>query len=82
MVELKVSWCGIRYDPYHNSALNAFLMRRALKSPSYIGHLFFWYLKACAYEGALSFATKISSCNREYPYKMITGRQNDNIPSS
>ena len=69
MVELKVSWCGIRYDPYHNSALNAFLMRRALKSPSYIGHLFFWYLKACAYEGALPFATRIAPLTRNIHIK-------------
>ena len=36
----------LKYDPYHNSALSGFLMRRALLNPSYIGHLFFWSLKA------------------------------------
>lgn len=36
----------LKYDPYHVSALSSFLMRRALLAPSYIGHLFFWSLKA------------------------------------
>jgi hypothetical protein len=34
------------------------------------------------YEGALSFVTKICSSNRESPYKMRMGRQNDKRPSS
>ena len=36
----------LKYDPYHDSALSGFIMKRALRNPSYIGHLFFWSLKA------------------------------------
>lgn len=35
----------IKYEPYHDSALGRFLVRRALRS-SRIGHIFFWYLRA------------------------------------
>eukprot|EP01046_Picozoa_sp_COSAG06_P061200 COSAG06_NODE_13325_length_1268_cov_1.544055_1_plen_70_part_10 len=45
----------LKYDPYHNSALSGFLMRRALLAPSYIGHLFFWSLKAVRKTNASSF---------------------------
>ena len=35
----------LKYEPYHDSALGRFLIRRALRS-SRIGHIFYWYLKA------------------------------------
>eukprot|EP01119_Soliformovum_irregulare_P017393 TRINITY_DN5165_c0_g1_i1.p1 TRINITY_DN5165_c0_g1~~TRINITY_DN5165_c0_g1_i1.p1 ORF type:complete len:1287 (-),score=389.49 TRINITY_DN5165_c0_g1_i1:1418-5278(-) len=35
----------LKYEPYHDSALARFLLRRALKSRR-IGHSFFWYLKS------------------------------------
>ncbi len=34
----------LKYEPYHDSALGRFLIRRALRS-SRIGHIFFWFLK-------------------------------------
>ena len=39
-------------------------------------------VKACTYEGALSFITTICSSNRESPSKMRMGRHNDKRPSS
>ena len=35
----------LKYEPYHDSALARFLVRRALRSRR-VGHAFFWYLKA------------------------------------
>jgi phosphatidylinositol-4,5-bisphosphate 3-kinase len=35
----------LKYEPYHDSALARFLMKRALRSRR-IGHVFFWFLKA------------------------------------
>ena len=35
----------LKYEPYHDSALARFLMRRALRCQR-VGHVFFWYLKA------------------------------------
>ena len=35
----------LKHEPYHNSALARFLLRRAWSNPK-IGHSFFWYLKA------------------------------------
>ena len=34
----------LKYEPYHNSALARFLVRRALISPLTIGHSLFWML--------------------------------------
>ncbi len=36
---------ALKYEPYHQSALGSFLLRRALKN-RLIGHRLFWYLKA------------------------------------
>ena len=36
----------LRFEPYADSALARFLLRRALASPATIGHVFFWSLKA------------------------------------
>lgn len=33
----------LKYDPYHDSALGRFLIRRGLRSPELIGHNLFWY---------------------------------------
>eukprot|EP01084_Bolivina_argentea_P317088 549718_1 len=34
----------LKYELYHNSCLEIFLLNRAIESPNQIGHLFFWYL--------------------------------------
>eukprot|EP00760_Papus_ankaliazontas_P013259 PhM_4_TR15671/c0_g1_i2/m.57937/K00922/PIK3CA_B_D; phosphatidylinositol-4,5-bisphosphate 3-kinase catalytic subunit alpha/beta/delta len=36
----------LKYEPYHDSALARFLLRRSLMSPLVIGHPVFWHLKA------------------------------------
>lgn len=36
----------IKFEPFHDSALVRFLLRRALGNPEKIGHTFFWYLRA------------------------------------
>jgi hypothetical protein len=36
----------LKYEPYMDSALARFLLRRAVKSRRYIGHLLFWQLEA------------------------------------
>eukprot|EP00735_Rhodelphis_limneticus_P000750 TRINITY_DN11275_c0_g1::TRINITY_DN11275_c0_g1_i1::g.762::m.762 TRINITY_DN11275_c0_g1::TRINITY_DN11275_c0_g1_i1::g.762 ORF type:complete len:1066 (+),score=268.88,sp/P54673/PI3K1_DICDI/38.97/0.0,PI3Ka/PF00613.15/6.2e-59,PI3_PI4_kinase/PF00454.22/2.1e-50,PI3K_C2/PF00792.19/5.8e+02,PI3K_C2/PF00792.19/4.8e-25,PI3K_rbd/PF00794.13/0.00056,PI3K_rbd/PF00794.13/5.8e-13,HEAT_2/PF13646.1/0.14 TRINITY_DN11275_c0_g1_i1:311-3199(+) len=36
----------LKYEPYHDSSLARFLMRRALRCPDLIGHQFFWHMKA------------------------------------
>ena len=36
----------LKFEPFHDSALARFLLRRALKRPTLIGHIFFWFLKA------------------------------------
>jgi len=40
----------LKYEPFHDSALSRFLLRRALTSPTLIGHIFFWLLKAEMHE--------------------------------
>ena len=35
----------LKYEPYHDSSLARFLMKRALRSRR-VGHVFFWFLKA------------------------------------
>ena len=37
---------ALKFEPYHDSALARFLMKRALKHPSTIGHTFFWLLRS------------------------------------
>lgn len=37
---------ALRYEPYLDCALSRFLLRRAVQSPSQLGHFFFWYLKS------------------------------------
>eukprot|EP01138_Halocafeteria_seosinensis_P005538 gb/GECG01005661.1/.p1 GENE.gb/GECG01005661.1/~~gb/GECG01005661.1/.p1 ORF type:complete len:1533 (+),score=231.60 gb/GECG01005661.1/:1-4599(+) len=36
----------LKFEPYLDSALVRFLLRRALREPRLIGHVLFWYLKA------------------------------------
>jgi len=36
----------LKFEPFHDSALARFLLRRALSNPTLIGHIFFWLLKA------------------------------------
>ena len=36
----------LKFEPFHDSALTRFLLRRALMNPEKVGHTFFWYLKA------------------------------------
>ena len=36
----------LKFEPFHDSALSRFLLRRALSNPTLIGHIFFWLLKA------------------------------------
>jgi phosphatidylinositol-4,5-bisphosphate 3-kinase len=36
----------LKYEPFHDSALARFLLRRAILSPHLIGHAIFWLLKA------------------------------------
>jgi len=36
----------LKFEPFHDSALARFLLRRALSNPTFIGHIFFWLLKA------------------------------------
>ncbi|KAN0007399.1 hypothetical protein ACTFIU_000598 [Dictyostelium citrinum] len=37
---------SLKHEPYHNSALCRFLIRRALNNRAVIGHPFFWHLEA------------------------------------
>ena len=36
----------LKYEARHDSALGRFLLRRALRCPHHVGHVFFWALKA------------------------------------
>ncbi len=36
----------LKYEARHDSALGRFLLRRALRCPHRVGHVFFWSLKA------------------------------------
>ena len=36
----------LKYESRHDSALGRFLLRRALRCPHHVGHVFFWSLKA------------------------------------
>jgi CRP-like cAMP-binding protein len=36
----------LKNEPFHDSALARFLLRRALLNPTLVGHTFFWYLQA------------------------------------
>jgi Phosphoinositide 3-kinase family, accessory domain (PIK domain)/Phosphatidylinositol 3- and 4-kinase len=36
----------LKFEPYHDSALARFLLRRALVNPRSVGHTLFWYLTA------------------------------------
>ncbi|KAA0175389.1 hypothetical protein FNF27_03089 [Cafeteria roenbergensis] len=36
----------LKNEPFHDSALARFLMRRSLLNPPLVGHVFFWYLQA------------------------------------
>jgi len=40
----------LKFEPFHDSALSRFLLRRALSNPTLIGHIFFWLLKAEMHE--------------------------------
>jgi phosphatidylinositol-4,5-bisphosphate 3-kinase len=42
---LQITQC-LKFEPYHDSPLAAFLIDRALRAPYEIGHHFFWHLKA------------------------------------
>eukprot|EP01083_Nonionella_stella_P024359 67277_1 len=35
----------VKYEPYHISKLNTFLVARAIQNPTEIGHYFYWYLR-------------------------------------
>ena len=41
---------ALRYEPYHDSSLARFLMKRAIKSKWKIGHYFLWNLKSGLHE--------------------------------
>jgi len=36
----------LKFEPYHDSPLSRFLIERAIASPYFVGHTFFWHLKA------------------------------------
>jgi len=36
----------LKNEPFHDSALARFLLRRSLLNPPLVGHIFFWYLQA------------------------------------
>lgn len=36
----------LKFEPFLDSSLSRFLLRRALRRPRLIGHVLFWYLKA------------------------------------
>lgn len=36
----------LKFEPFVDSALARFLLRRAARSPTTVGHVFFWFLKA------------------------------------
>jgi phosphatidylinositol-4,5-bisphosphate 3-kinase len=36
----------LKYEPHHDSALSRFLIERALRNRSRIGHAFFWHLRS------------------------------------
>ena len=37
---------ALKYEPYHSNALCTYLMSRAFRCPSIIGHRLYWYLRA------------------------------------
>ena len=36
----------LKFEPFLDSALARFLLRRALRAPTTVGHVLFWFLKA------------------------------------
>ena len=44
----------LKYEPYHDSALARFLVRRALNSTHKVGHYFYWHLKVPRSASSLS----------------------------
>lgn len=36
----------LKFEPFHDSALARFLLRRAVRSPGDVGHVFYWLLQA------------------------------------
>ena len=42
---LQLAQC-LKWEPFHDSALARFLLRRALMAPANIGHVLFWHLQA------------------------------------
>ena len=44
----------LKYEPYHYSALARFLLRRALASPTLIGHVVYWHLASEMHNPAIA----------------------------
>ena len=42
---LQLAQC-LKWEPFHDSALARFLLRRALRAPSRLGHPLFWLLRS------------------------------------
>ena len=36
----------LKFEPFLDSALSRFLLRRALRNKTHVGHMYFWYLQA------------------------------------
>ena len=36
----------LKFEPFHDSALARFLLRRAVRNPQDVGHVFYWLLQA------------------------------------
>jgi hypothetical protein len=36
----------LKFEPFNDSALARYLVRRAVRNPQGIGHVFYWYLQA------------------------------------
>jgi hypothetical protein len=64
----------LKYEPYHDSALARFLLKRALNNRTRIGHDFFWYLKSemhipeIAERYAILLETYLRGCGNTHRY--------------
>jgi hypothetical protein len=68
----------LKFEPFHDSALARFLLRRALANPQTVGHKFFWYLQAELHskEVAVRFGVLINVFMRACgPYRAALGHQ-------
>ena len=36
----------LKFEPFNDSALARYLIRRAVRNPAGVGHMFYWYLQA------------------------------------